>query len=871
MILKHRKGGAIIIYGMILALLVSLWTFNKQQLVISIKDGLQYIMTLEPGFSSPRNLSDTGTGEFTELSIQQKLFHLVKAMPEVVKYKLLNTPESPQLERLDLDIRFIDFKTLMEDRERAIKAGILSNPSTVKADVRFKGKTYKAKIRLKGDRNGHWLSRYRMSFRVNIRKKKNILGFKKFSLQKAKTRAHPYDQTFQDLMRKAGNLSSVHKYVRVFVNGSDWGIMDMEEHVNKLFLEKLQAKESAIIRFKDERVWLYRMNSVDPYPGYRLSDPYLNVRLYGSKKYLDQVLYRKWITYISEQRMKSNHPYLYDIEHFSRAIVLARAWGEHHTLGYANTRFYLNPYTIRLEPITTDQLPYKTFSDNQKESSEEKLDVHYLQVMSTDAFKNNLRKNIADVNTAVLEIQSILDEYQQYFPLDKPKKGQIVIDNMRKIMADPEKYLSNLDTLSRPKIQDLPLPSDEQAKEFDEHLYIRHYEDGRLQLYNLLPDVVQVKQVLLNGEPIMEEAFSVPGYVKDTYTPVTLDTGLLGIHDSQFTVLTEYRGNIREATNGITLLVKGLLNPLLVETPRNFNFLKVVQEGNWEIPEGKWFVDGPLTVDGNLKIMPGTHLQFSENSYLIIKGDLTAEATGGKPIILESANTSWRGMYVLEGTGRSRLRNVIFRNTSALKDGLLELTGGVTFYKTDVDLNAVRFEGTRAEDALNLVKSSFTIKDVEIVNTVSDGIDFDFSRGTVMESKFIDIGGDALDFSGSTVDINQVIARHVKDKAVSVGEASFVNITGSDFSDVGVGIASKDGSHAKAENVSILNYELHAAMTYIKKDFYGMPDLKLMSCNVDKGEAFSRQKGTSMMVDNVEVEEVLTNVDVLYQSGVMKK
>lgn len=857
---------------MIFALLVSLLTFNKQQLVISVKDTFQHFMTMNPGFSATSNLYDTGTGESVELGSRQKLFHLIKAIPGTVKYKLLNIPEAPQLERLDFDIKFVDFKTLMDDRERAIRAGILSNPTTVKANIRFRGKTYRAKIRLKGDRSPHWISRYRVSFRVNIRRKETILGFKKFSLQKAETRAHPYDQTFQELMRNAGNLSSVHKYARVFVNGSDWGVMNMEEHVNKVFLEKLGRKESAIVRFKDERVWLYRMNSPDPYSWYRLSDPILNVRLYGANKYLvDNDIFRKWLTYISEERMKPNHPHLYDIEAFSKAMVLARAWGEHHTLGYANSRFYLNPYTLRLEPITTDQLPYKVMMDNSEKSIGERFDLQYLQVMSTEAYKNNLRKTVADVHQAVLGIREVLDEYQSFFPLDKPKSGQIVIDNMQKIKAEPEKYLGNVDTWLKKDDREMTLPSEKQAAGFDVHLYVRHYEDGRLEFYNLLPDAVKVKRVVYKGDSLLEGGLTIPAYEKNKYTPVILKTDYTGIRDWEFNVETEYKGNVRQVTNDITLLVNGMLNPLLVETPLNLKFLKKLPDGNWEIPKGKWLVDSPLTVNGNLRILPGAHLQFSKDSYLIVKGDLTAEAPGDEPIVFEAAKTSWKGIYVLEGTKKSRLRNVAFRNTSALNDGLLALTGGVTFYNTDLDLNDVRFEGTQAEDALNVVKSSFTVKNVEVVNTVSDGIDFDYAEGTVTASKFTHIGGDALDFSGSTVDISQVVGRHVKDKVVSVGEASFVNVTNSDFSNVGVGIASKDGSQAKAEKVNISNYGLHAAMTYIKKNFYGMPSLQLANCMVDQGEAFSRQKGTHMLVDNVEVDEVQTNVKALYQGEVMKK
>ena len=869
MILKHRKGAAIIFYGMVLALFVSLLTFSKRQFIISMHDTFEGIMSMSPGFSSPRNLADPGDGHIFEQSISQKITAMTQAIPQVAAYKFLNRPEAPQFERLDLDVKFIDFKAILDDRERALKAGILSNPVSVKADIRFRGQTYKAKIRLKGDLGSHWTSRHRMSFRVNIRRGKTILGFKKFSLQKPSSRAHPYDQTFQEMMRKVGNLSSVHKYVRVFVNGSDWGIMNMEEHISKVFLERLKRKESANIRFQDERLWEYKRKVANPYPAYRLSNPVLNVNLYGANKYLNEPIFRKRLTYISEQRLKKNHPHLFDIESFTKAIVVARAWNHKHTLGYHNSRYYLNPYTLRLEPITTDQLPYQTLSDDPQTPSHEMYKLH-LQVMATDAYKNNLRKTVAEVSQTVLETQDTLDAYQKLFPLDKPKNGQIVVDNMKKIMADPEKYLLIRGVDPGKNGAKPPMPTDEQAQGFDVHLYVRHYEDGRLQFFNLLPDAVRVNRVLANNESIFEAGLYVPGYEGDLYEPVTLKTDRKGIRDGQFTVETEYKGNIRTAVNGVTLMVNEMQNPLLAETPEDLPFLEKTQNENWEIPQGEWRVDGPLTIHGDLKIRSGTHLEFSEGSYLIIKGSLIAEATEENPIIFDSANT-WKGIYVLEGGEMSRLLNVVFKNTSALKDGLIDLTGAVTFYNTEVDLKNVRFEGTQAEDALNLVKTSFTLKNVEVSNTVSDGIDFDFSKGIVRESKFFDIGGDALDFSGSPVEIHQVVARRVKDKAVSVGEASSVIIRESDFSDVGVGIASKDGSHTEAEKVSISKYGLHAAMTYIKKDFYGTPSLKLVNCEVDPGDTYSRQVGTLMLVDGVEIEEVQTDVKVLYKDGVMKK
>jgi hypothetical protein len=867
MIIKDRKGGFFVVCGAVLALAASLFTVSKQQVIVSLFDTYETVMATSPGFSSARNISDPGDGRFDQ-SLTDKATAILAVVPKVIGHKLFNYPEAAPIERLDLDISFLNFQAIMDDRSRAITNGILSNPTTVRADLRFRGNTYKASLRLKGDLDNHWNSRHRVSLRVNVKQGKAILGFTKFSLQKPASRAHPYDQTFQDLMRKSGNLASVHKYVHVFVNGSNWGVMNVEEHVTNTFLEKLRRKESAVIRFGDERDWYYEKTAADPYPGYRLSHPTLNIHLYGAAKYLPIEKYRKWLSYIARQRLLADHPHLYDVETFSRAMVLAMAWDHTHALGNHNSRYYFNPYTLRLEPITTDQLAYRKITKARKVP---RYDI-YMQVMAADGYEETLPYAIADVSAAVQGVQATLDEYQSYFPLDRTKDGQVLVENMRKVAAEPDEYLA----LREPEAEDaeatLLAPDEAQAAEFSVHLHVRHLEDGRLQLFNLLPEAVRVRQVFVSGEPILDEDLVVPGYADmDTFDPVTLETGRSGVRDGQFKVETEYKGHVRHATNGATLRVRGLENPLLAETPRTLAFLKQSGENQWEIPTGEWAINRPVTVKGDLTIQPGATLRFAEGSYLIVKGALTADAPRAAPIVLEPLRSSWKGLYVLEGERASKLRNVVIRNTSALQDGLLDLTGAVTFYNTVVALDGVRFEGTRAEDALNLVQTPFTARHVEISDTVSDGIDFDFSDGFIGASKFLNVGGDALDFSGSRVTIDDVVARGVKDKAVSVGEASFVNVTNSDFSDVGVGIASKDGSRAQAENVAISDYELHAAMTYIKKDFYGTPSLSIDNSTINGREPYSRQEGTALRVDDIDVEAVRLDVDELYSVGVMRK
>ena len=60
-------------------------------------------------------------------------------------------------------------------------------------------------------------------------------------------------------------------------------------------------------------------------------------------------------------------------------------------------------------------------------------------------------------------------------------------------------------------------------------------------------------------------------------------------------------------------------------------------------------------------------------------------------------------------------------------------------------------------------------------------------------------------------------------------------------------------------------------MSYLKKDFYDMPSTNLNNCLVSEGNAYIRQKGTSMTVDNVDIPESNLSVKKLYKTSVMMK
>ena len=332
-----------------------------------------------------------------------------------------------------------------------------------------------------------------------------------------------------------------------------------------------------------------------------------------------------------------------------------------------------------------------------------------------------------------------------------------------------------------------------------------------------------------------------------------------------FVVSSEYQGFDSNIMNGITLVSDGIKNPLLLNTAHNFDFINKLDSKTFEIEQGSWTVNKPIIVDGDLHISPATNLRFAKNAYMIIKGSLTAIGGEANPITLKAISDSWKGIYILNADKKSLLKNVNISNLSALEDELLKLTGGITFYKSDVDIENVRISNVKAEDAINIIESSFSLNSVFIDNTVSDGFDSDFSKGTVLHSQLTNIGGDALDFSGGNASIINTKASNVKDKAVSAGEKSILNIENSQFRNIGIGIASKDGSAVNVSNTSIFDYGLYAAMSYVKKDFYGSPKITVNNCSVSNDNAYLRQKGTTMIVDNIEISESEINVEKLYK------
>ena len=120
--------------------------------------------------------------------------------------------------------------------------------------------------------------------------------------------------------------------MNLFVNGDNWGVMNIEEHVSKELIEKQKRKSTITLRFADEVKSAYRREFKKTYVKNNnlLSDAKLFTKIYQAKKTLKSDSARKYASYVIHNRKKSNTVKLYDIPSFAKLFILSEIWNDRH-------------------------------------------------------------------------------------------------------------------------------------------------------------------------------------------------------------------------------------------------------------------------------------------------------------------------------------------------------------------------------------------------------------------------------------------------------------------------------------------------------------------------------------------------------------
>lgn len=145
------------------------------------------------------------------------------------------------------------------------------------------------------------------------------------------------------------------------------------------------------------------------------------------------------------------------------------------------------------------------------------------------------------------------------------------------------------------------------------------------------------------------------------------------------------------------------------------------------------------------------------------------------------------------------------------------ITGCVTFIDIKIHKLKLFSKNGLCEDSFNFIRTSGTIDKIIVIDSLNDGVDFDFSSLQVNKININNSGNDCIDLSKGKYRFNNIDLNNCKDKGLSAGEKSLVKINKMNVSNSNLAIASKDESEILINSLytNNVNYCLTA---YRKKE-----------------------------------------------------
>jgi len=290
-------------------------------------------------------------------------------------------------------------------------------------------------------------------------------------------------------------------------------------------------------------------------------------------------------------------------------------------------------------------------------------------------------------------------------------------------------------------------------------------------------------------------------------------------------------------------------------------FLSVDEkEKKIEFKSGKWELKKDLIIPAGYIVTAGsgTAIDLTNNSKILSYSPFKFVGSEDIPIIIQSTDGRGQGIAILDAKDRSTFRHVIFENLSTPRRRGWELTGAITFYQSPVDISDCKFTNNNyGDDFLNIVRSDFDLRDSFFSETFADAIDIDFSVGTMSNLRFEHTENDAIDFSGSKVRLENIYIDQALDKAISVGEESYIRAKNVEIKRSKIALASKDSSKLEIENLKLEDCSIGFTV-FQKKPEFGPAQIignSVSKENIDK--PYLVQEGSKLIIDGKLIQSSL--------------
>ena len=239
-------------------------------------------------------------------------------------------------EKIKIEIAPEDYEQLMQERDIAIKRGILldDNNSEIPIKIVYKGEKIEATAKLKGDFPDHFGEK-KYSLRINIKGDERLKKLDKFAIQQPKTRSYLAEWIGHMMLEKENLIHLTTYYIHVTINGEKMGIYQMEEFFDDTIIKNNDLPDGIIFRQVGPGVDLKIYNSKQIYSSENLTG------------YLEK-LYNKYDSLLNGELPIHK---IFDVKKMAKYYAITDLLSGHHALFYNNLHFFYNSKTQLIEPI----------------------------------------------------------------------------------------------------------------------------------------------------------------------------------------------------------------------------------------------------------------------------------------------------------------------------------------------------------------------------------------------------------------------------------------------------------------------------------------------------------------------------------------
>ncbi len=784
------------------------------------------------------------------------------------------------------------YEKLYRNRRAAFARGVLQSTGDdwVKGMVFWNHEVSKVKLRLKGDWLDH-LEGFKWSYRIKIKKEKAWNRLRTFSVQTPISRFGAAEWFVHHIYDSQQVLTTRYGFMPLSMNGKNLGLYAWEEHFEKQLVEYHRYREGPILRFYEDANWdANRYLAHHKKPANSDFFDAAVIKPFGESKILkDRNLFRSFVIgqnllYQYKYRLKPASD-IFNVDALAKFYALSDVLMTRHGIIWHNMRYYYNPVLCKLEPVAYDCYTETGFLDwvgrpiyGWIESDEGgnhhgqylmgralfndfnflKRYTQYLEKYSSPAFLNSVTQKYgreAEGYDSLIRMEYPDMKFDTAFLFSNAKK-------VRKLLPGFKKYVQHR-IKNRQEFANKPWKADFDSTlepYFVSHLtyaYVMQNEldSVQIRMVNLYPGKLRLRAFIRKNKRYTvspDKQIVLPAFKNDknnykdfslTQLPQSLVVYLAGA-DTEF-VVPVYPWRQPTGNESPWQLLKS-------QSPfPDTTLVKYVSGDTVFVKRGKVTLNHKVMIPQGYKVLfsRGTTIDLINNASIISYSPVFMKGTEKEPVNIISSDGSANGFAVLQAAYRSKLDYVNFKALNTLSFKGWNLSGAVTFYESDVDVLHTAFLNNSCEDALNIVRSAFLIKNCVFKHTFSDAFDSDFSTGLVDSVAFIQVGNDAIDFSGSKISVKNSTVSGAGDKGVSAGEGTDLTVDNLKISRANIGLASKDLSVLTVNNAEVLNCK-YGVVLLQKKPEYGPAVMKLTGVKLTGNQTdYLIEKGSQVTVD----------------------